>query len=163
MKRLLTFFGFELKEQKMLFGIKKSSCFLPILTLQNETLFFRLKELKLFTSAFCKKKPKQIFNPEKILFTTSTARNLLCEKSVRISSRCKRYSILNFSNMEQFFLKIIRSFVERKINSVRLVRQNTDRYLSDTLLYPRGFFIILLGFRFIWQKNESWRRLSLPN
>lgn len=102
--------------------------------------------------------PKQISNP-KILFTT---RNLLrvCEKSVRISSRCKRYSIWSFSNMEQFFLPknpTSSLLTEKSIQSDLFAKIRTG-----ISLYPRGFSTTVLGLKLLlvqWQRNEKLKKV----
>lgn len=106
------------------------------------TSAFFLQIINLFCCAFI------TFSTQKRLFTTSTRKISYVEKSVRITSRCKRLFnnkfVFFFSFRNSFlFSKIIRSFVWLKINSKKyLFRQNTDRYLL--FVAPGGFFMLLL-------------------
>lgn len=93
---------------------KKASCYLPIIEWKRVLPFKRIRYCFL-QSRPIHFSPKQILNREKKMFTTSRAKDpkeiFYEKKSVRILSRCKKYSILNFSNKEQFFLPKNHSFL----------------------------------------------------
>lgn len=80
---------------------------------------------------------KNLSRTEKNIVYNINNRNLFREKSVRMSSRCKRSSILNFSN---FSSKSVRFFVGRKSIQSDLPRQNANRYLHCA---PKDFLHII--------------------